>query len=848
MSSPNRILFVDAYDSFTRNIVALCYRSIATADITVIHIDTNIEAEFGVDLASFVSQFHAVILGPGPGNPRNKADIGLFENVLDIVTRKRIPLLGICLGFQLICLKNGCNLIRMSLPCHGQQKIVHTTGTDIFEDLELGNGVTAVCYNSLAICATDVGLRSIGSTSKSSSGTSTPQSEASSTQYLETPYGMTLQLLAEDECGYAMAIRHEELPVWGVQFHPESCFSQSGEEIIRNWWRLVLQHNHQTGWTPCASDKLSSQMSSKLSHVSSLSSLSTTTIGNVQWRMSKFSKITSNQLSRLCYESNRGSPIAMLESTAKGRYCIYGFTHKFTEILEYAGGRLKSKIGNHTLSKTPMPSHEALLAVERRTRSVACKNGCSNVPFWGGWIGYMSYELGLDLLEVESSMEREVPDFSFAFIDRSVVLDQRTGNICIQSIRSDDVSWVDSMQRRLKRLNGKSVENVAEASAHTLSLLGINVTLPERRDYDTNYERVVDHLNAGNSYELCLTTEATVDMPHNADSSYLLYQNLNRHNPVPYAAMLHFPKSHEEDAGCTILSTSPELFLSSTRTGTLDMMPMKGTVQRTPETKIEDVYQILSSPKETAENLMIADLIRHDLYSVVGCKQYPWFQQSPDPMKPAIYMSKPYRTLLSQDDNDHDALLELADVNTKLTRDPLSILALNSIKTFETVYQLVSHIRAHPPPHLDISNPAAIISHNHSALHHVLPPGSMTGAPKKRSCEILQQLERRNRGIYSGIIGYIDVGGGSCWSVAIRTAWSSESEDYIVDKDFSSPDSTTADAVEIEKRKLWHVGAGGAVTVLSDLEGEWQEMTGKMNNVLKAFREVKHDFQPWHPG
>lgn len=847
---PNReqILFVDAYDSFTRNIVALCYESIPNIDVTLIHIDTDIDREYGLDLATFVSRFSAVILGPGPGHPGNASDIGLFNDILDLATSTKTPLLGICLGFQVLCLRHGCNLVRMPLPCHGQQKLMHTTGRDLFAELETGYEVKAMCYNSLAVRTTDFGPLDKFLDSASSSGTSTPRSNSSSTASFEMHNCDNMKLLAVDGYGYAMAVKHDDLPHWGVQFHPESCCSEGGNQTVRNWWSMVTKYNRKSQRRLLSPVKPRGRRLEEEQHAISLPSTTSTNLAHVQWRMSKFECVKSEHLSRLCHESNKGGPLAMLESTAKGRYCIYGFTNTNNEIVEYAAGQLCTRSHDRILSTTSLSAREALAIIRNKTRSAACKSGCPKIPFWGGYMGYLSYEMGLDLLAVDSKSQRIVPDFSFVFVERSVVLDQRTGDICIQSIRPDDQSWIRDMHQQLKAMNGPRVECGTADTARCLNLHHASSQLPDKQQYERNYTIVTDHLHAGNSYELCLTTEATVEVPHTADTAFLLYQNLNKHNPVPHAAMMHFPCVSDKVAGTTILSTSPELFLSCTRTGTLDMMPMKGTVQRTPDTKIEDVYEILNSPKESAENLMIADLIRHDLYSVVGCEPYPWFEQSPDPTKPAVSSQIPWRTLQSQRDKDNNASQQVAHAYSQLTRSPLSILALNSIKPFETVYQLVSHIRAHPPPSLDTSDPRAVISHNLSALDHVLPPGSMTGAPKKRSCEILQGLEQRSRGVYSGIIGYMDVGGGSCWSVAIRTAWSSDSEDRVVDSDVGTADQDEADTVHIEKRKVWHVGAGGAVTVLSGLEGEWQEMMGKMNNVLKGFREVKHDFPSSRPG
>jgi para-aminobenzoate synthetase len=96
----------------------------------------------------------------------------------------------------------------------------------------------------------------------------------------------------------------------------------------------------------------------------------------------------------------------------------------------------------------------------------------------------------------------------------------------------------------------------------------------------------------------------------------------------------------------------------------------------------------------------------------------------------------------------------------------------------------------------------------------------MTGAPKKRSVEILQTLEDQERGIYSGVFGYFCVSGGGDWSVTIRSCFK---YDDI---------ATRGQSVDSEE---WVVGAGGAITALSDAEAEWDEMVVKLESVLRAF-------------
>ena len=96
----------------------------------------------------------------------------------------------------------------------------------------------------------------------------------------------------------------------------------------------------------------------------------------------------------------------------------------------------------------------------------------------------------------------------------------------------------------------------------------------------------------------------------------------------------------------------------------------------------------------------------------------------------------------------------------------------------------------------------------------------MTGAPKQRSVEILQTLEDQERGIYSGAFGYWCVGGGGDWSVTIRSCFKYDEASV----------SQGSEAVE-----EWVIGAGGAITALSDPEGEWDEMVIKLQSVLRAF-------------
>ena len=110
-------------------------------------------------------------------------------------------------------------------------------------------------------------------------------------------------------------------------------------------------------------------------------------------------------------------------------------------------------------------------------------------------------------------------------------------------------------------------------------------------------------------------------------------------------------------------------------------------------------------------------------------------------------------------------------------------------------------------------------------LARSLPPGSMTGAPKKRSVELLQTMEAGERGVYSGVMGYWSVCGAGDWSVIIRTAFRYDDENGIARLGQADLNKRPMDA------EMWWIGAGGAITALSDPEGEWDEMEVKLGRI-----------------
>ncbi len=223
-----------------------------------------------------------------------------------------------------------------------------------------------------------------------------------------------------------------------------------------------------------------------------------------------------------------------------------------------------------------------------------------------------------------------------------------------------------------------------------------------------------------------------------------LYRELRRVNPAPFSSFVRF-------GGAAVLSSSPERFLRVARDRWVEAKPIKGTSRRG-ETAAEDVRlaeRLRGDEKNRAENLMIADLLRNDLGSVceVGTVHVP---------------------------------------------------SLMQVESYETVHQLVTTVRGLLREGLDPLD----------CVRACFPPGSMTGAPKRRTMRIIDALEGEARGVYSGAIGYFGLSGGCDLSVAIRT--------IVLDG---------AGA---------RIGAGGAIVALSEPEDEYEEMLLKASASLGA--------------
>jgi para-aminobenzoate synthetase component 1 len=232
---------------------------------------------------------------------------------------------------------------------------------------------------------------------------------------------------------------------------------------------------------------------------------------------------------------------------------------------------------------------------------------------------------------------------------------------------------------------------------------------------------------------------------------WVAFRRLRAINPAPFAAYLNVP-------GVQVLSVSPERFLRTEADGHVETCPIKGTRPRNSDATADTALAeaLATSPKDRAENVMIVDLLRNDLGRVCA---------------------------------------------TGSVRVP----RLCEIESFPTVHHLVSTVTGE-------------LASEHDALDLLracFPGGSITGAPKVRAMEIIEELEPHRRGVYCGAIGYVGFDGAMDTNIAIRTLVHSN-----------------------ERARFW---AGGGIVIDSEAESEYQETFDKAAAMLALLREVADD-------
>lgn len=872
--APRRILFLDAYDSFSNNIVALIEQN-TDAIVTKIFIDdsrfSNSKSLVKPTFAQYAQDFDAVVAGPGPGWAVCDKDVGLMKELWKLRDEDVLPVLGICLGFQSLCLAFGAEIERLVEPKHGIITAVLHKGQSMFRNVEK---LQATQYHSLQV--------TLGHPIQTNRAVRYPAQLWESTEMCPHLEPLAWDFDSERNGAVLMGVKHIQKPFWGVQFHPESvCTNEEGTHIIRNWWedaqawKRKRMFTHDARKTSLSAAQLRPMTFHDFRRDLGFYAENDTKKKPMQKGVAETEFLSKDRdgllpdelASLIAYGDEKTLPhlpstVVHCATTGSGRLAVEELCETL-EIPRHEAIVLQSGLqenlvpmavgtGRYSIIGLVIPGETLRLHYYAGTRIMQLRDGYDEVhsqwkvtdpwpylrkvistlqpttpprtatwaPFWGGLMGYASYEAGLETINVPVKDSADHPDICFAYITRSIVFDHQVKKIYIQSIRGpNDFDWVEETQERVyNAVDAKSRQSTPTSTPlpkpDPFEKYGpmykyIDSCKQNFADRETYYKQVracQEAIADGQSYELCLThqneirarrpTSCRLSKAEDNQHSWNMYKRLAGQNPAPFSAYMRLHNVH-------ILSSSPERYISWSRSQAAQCRPIKGTVQKKPGVTAAHARAILNSSKERAENLMIVDLTRHQLHGVYGSE------------------------------------------NVRVSQ-------LMEVEEYETVWQLVTVVDAVPPGVYKPSTPelwedpvdgsGSLVARSNvpdlgfQAFVSSLPPGSMTGAPKKRSCEILQEREHGvRRGIYSGVLGYLDVGGGGDFSVVIRTAIKIDTPKPST----SSPDTSAASAAtSTPTEDLWRIPAGGAITSQSTPAGEYEEMLAKVASTSAAFTHL----------
>ena len=335
--------------------------------------------------------------------------------------------------------------------------------------------------------------------------------------------------------------------------------------------------------------------------------------------------------------------------------------------------------------------------------------------FQGGWMGWLSYELGrtFDRMPLAEPDPFEVPDVALGLYDWVISWDHRTSRCWLIS-SGIDATGARNENRASTRAAAvmariavpPAVSSSAAPGASEVAFAGLPPGLRADftpAEYRTAVARVVEYILAGDIFQANLTQRFTT--PFTGDPLVLL-ASVERSAPAPLGAYIR----HDD---VQLFNASPERFLRyDPRSRVVETRPIKGTRRRDPEPRRDGALarELAASEKDQAENVMIVDLLRNDLSRVCDAGS-------------------------------------------------VAVEALCQLESHATVHHLVSVITGRLRAGRDALD----------LLAATFPGGSVTGAPKLRAMAILAELERVRRGVYCGAIGWLGLDGALDFNLAIRT-------------------------------------------------------------------------------
>ncbi|MFL0796596.1 MAG: aminodeoxychorismate synthase component I [Cellvibrionaceae bacterium] len=385
-------------------------------------------------------------------------------------------------------------------------------------------------------------------------------------------------------------------------------------------------------------------------------------------------------------------------------------------------------------------------------------------PFAGGAIGFMSYELGrhIEKTPQRTASPLQLPDMIMGFYDWAIIQDHKQQQSWLLQNPTADKQCIAEVSQSIEQLSTEKgfteslKKDSSEESTNPFRLQQSFSPEQSKESYQQALAKIERYILAGDCYQVNYTQRFSAPYKGDLLDAYL---TLRETVPSPYSAFIELgDKGNGTNNGnkpeqLTILSLSPEQFIE-VKNRKARTRPIKGTSPRHdhPKTDKQAADALLTSPKDRAENVMIVDLLRNDFSK--SCK-----------------------------------------VGTVKTPE------LFALQSFRNVHHLVSTVTGELR---DEKTPVDL-------LKGCFPGGSITGAPKKRAMEIINELEPCQRSLYCGSVVYFSDCGRMDSNITIRTL--------------------------LADNKNIHCWGGGGITVESNTNAEYQESLDKVTALMKALEK-----------
>ena len=399
----------------------------------------------------------------------------------------------------------------------------------------------------------------------------------------------------------------------------------------------------------------------------------------------------------------------------------------------------------------PMPSR-SLEAIDALYERWGTPRHEGHPPLTGGFVGFIGWDTVRQLEKLPHPPESDlnVPDVGLAFAKDVVALDHKFGTVTlIANVLADgrgiDDLWMQA-QNRLDDLQAR----LAAPTAPGIATINLDANAApryrtSRQDFLNSVAKAKEHIVAGDVFQVVVSQRFDVEVSAEPIDVYRVLRSMN---PSPYMYLLSLPRA--SGTAFSLVGSSPEALVKVSE-GRVFTHPIAGSRPRgvSPESDLDMESDLLSDDKERSEHLMLVDLARNDLLRV--CEP-----------------------------------------------GSVSVTEFMRIERFSHIMHIVSSVEGDLAPG---KTPVDV-------FRATFPAGTLSGAPKPRALEIIDDLEPIRRGVYGGVVGYISLHGDSDLAIAIRTV-------------------TIADGMA-------HVQAGAGLVADSKAESEYAETEHKAAAPLRA--------------